>query len=121
MIGGPFPTSLKLRLVDADPFSNQANRSSWKLAIEDGPVKSHPSHLAAVSGVKMRRVVIAEEHQNRNPVEGADPGHGVNVSARTDKFDTEAHMGRILHCPPTSPLIPFPGRARPTRFSRCRG
>jgi hypothetical protein len=69
MTGGPLPTSLKLRLMDADPFSHQPNRSSWKLAIEDGPVESHPSDLAAVSGVKMRRVVIAEEHQNRNPVE----------------------------------------------------
>jgi hypothetical protein len=47
-----------------------------------------PGHLPSVSGVKMRWVVIAEEHQNRDSVEGTDPGHGTNVPGRADRFDS---------------------------------
>jgi hypothetical protein len=32
-------------------------------------------------------VVIAKEHQNRDPVERADPGHIVNISVPSDRFD----------------------------------
>ena len=39
--------------------------------------------------------MIAEEHQNRDSVEGTDPGHGTNVPGRSDRFDSEAHMERI--------------------------
>ena len=35
---GSFPTDLELGLVEADPFSHQANRPSRDLSIEDGPV-----------------------------------------------------------------------------------
>ena len=100
MIGGSFPTDLELVLVDADPFSHQANRSSWDLPIEDGPVECHPGDLPSISGMNVRWVVIAEEHQNRDPVEGADPGHTVNISVPSDRFDGEppeewAHRKRV--------------------------
>jgi hypothetical protein len=63
--------------MDADPLSHQPNRSSRDLSIKNGSVESYPSYLPAVPGVKVRWVVIAEEHQNRDSVEGTDPGHGM--------------------------------------------
>ena len=87
MIDGAFPADLELALVETDPFPQQANRSSRDLTVEDGPVECYPGDLPSVTGVDMRWVVIAEEHQNRDPVEGADPRHGVNISVRSDRFD----------------------------------
>ena len=81
--------------MDADPLSHQPNRSSRDLSVKDGAVESHPSYLPAVPGVKVRWVVIAEEHQNRDSVEGTNPGHGINVSARCDMFDSQTRAGGI--------------------------
>jgi hypothetical protein len=56
-------------------------------------------------------IVIAEEHQNRDSVEGADPGHGINVPGQSDRFDREARLERITVTPrdsPTRPVSPGP-------------
>jgi hypothetical protein len=62
------------------------------------------------------REVIAEEHQNRDPVEGAHPGHSVNKSVRSDRFD-KAHAGRISVANPTAQSSRFQSRAASEKTS----
>jgi hypothetical protein len=102
--------------MDADPLSHQPNRSSRDLSIKNGSVESYPSYLPAVPGVKVRWVVIAEEHQNRDSVEGTNPGHGINVPVRRDTFDSKARAGGIKN----RPLGPGSSRfqARSERYPR---
>ena len=69
--------------------------------------------MPAVSRVKVRWVVIAEEHQNRDSVEGTNPGHGIKVPARCDMFDSQARAEGDQESPVCPRPVPFPGRATP--------
>lgn len=111
MIDGSFPAEFELGLVEADPFPHQSNRSSRDLAVEDGPVESDPGDLPSVTGVDVWWVVVAEEHQNRDSVEGTNPGHRINVPARCDMSDNRARAGGIKNRPSGLGHVPFPGRA----------
>ncbi len=89
--------------------SQQAPSSVWWMLIhsptneslvsgslhQNGSVECYPGDLPSISGMNVRWVLIAEEHQNRDPVEGADPRHGVNISVRSDRFDKGDRMERI--------------------------
>lgn len=88
MIDGALPADLELGLVETDPFSYQANRPSRDFSIEDGPVKCYARGLTRVPGMDVWWIVIAKEHQNRDPVERADPRHIANISVPSDTFDT---------------------------------
>jgi hypothetical protein len=64
------------------------------LSIQDSPIQCDPGCLASISSMKVRWVVIAEEHQDRDPVEGANPGHRLNVQPRPDRFDSARSTSR---------------------------
>jgi hypothetical protein len=109
MIDGAFPADLELALVETDPFSYQANRPSRDFSIEDGAVKCYTRGLPRITSMKVGWVVVAEEHQNRDPVEGADPGHIVNISVLSDRLTEgtpEADQRRESGLAP----VPFRGR-----------
>ena len=87
MIYGSFPTDLELGLMEIDPFSPQTNRPPRDFSVEDGPVKCYARDLPRVPGMDVWWLVIAEEHKDRDPVEGTDPGHSVNISVPSDRLD----------------------------------
>ena len=65
--------------------------------------------------------MIAEEHQNRDSVEGADLGHGINVPGQSDRFDREARLERITVTPRDSPTRPVSRSRGLTPVGKTRG
>jgi hypothetical protein len=115
VIHSSIPTDLELGVMELDPLSDQANRSPRDLSIENGPIECDPGCLASISSMKVRRVVIAEEHQNRDPVERADPGHGIDVQRRPDRLTALVHVSEQPH-----PLAPQSSRFQSRGLTRGR-
>ena len=72
MANGALPANLEFSLVEACPLPNESLGPPRQIAGEQGAVESDSGSVTGIASVKMRRVVVAEEHEDGDSVGGAD-------------------------------------------------
>ena len=64
------------------PLLDQSLSPPRKGAVEELPIEADPGVMAAVAGMEVRRVVIAEEHEDADAVERRDLRHAADTTKR---------------------------------------
>ena len=75
MIDRPGPACIEFSLVKRDPLLDEPFRAPGEITVENPSVKCYAASVPGVSGMEMRRVVIAKEHEDVDPLEGSESGH----------------------------------------------
>ena len=115
----PLPVCFQLLAVQTRPLSNELERATRETAHEHLVAADHDRRVVlGVFGVEVGRIVVVEVHRHDDPVEEADAGHGVIMSAAADgewtgvSTSTERHGGNSEADPASA--------ARQTRANRFR-
>jgi hypothetical protein len=76
VIDGSIPTFRQLVPVEGSPLKHHSGGAPGELTVEKAAIESDSGAVLAIAGVKVRRIVITEEHQDGDPIERADAWHG---------------------------------------------
>ncbi len=91
MLADSFPASGQFIRMQLCPRSYEASSPSRKVAAQQLSVKSEARPLSRIQGVEVRRIVIAEIHRDRDPIERQDSRQTSNIRGACDTARTGHH------------------------------